>query len=94
MPVEAVMDVVMFWQPTPEAVAFVCAELDAGRMPPSNNGVEVPQLFEVPPWGGRCGWGQWWSSLGLAVLALLKISPCHLVGDTQAARECLPLLCC
>lgn len=49
VPVDAVMDVVMFSDLSPAAVAFGCAELDAGRMPPSANGVEVPQVRAVWP---------------------------------------------
>uniref|UniRef100_A0A7S0RKU4 Uncharacterized protein n=1 Tax=Chlamydomonas leiostraca TaxID=1034604 RepID=A0A7S0RKU4_9CHLO len=53
VPVDAVMDVVMFADLSPAAIAYGCAELDAGRPPSSANGVEVPQVLEAAARGGR-----------------------------------------
>jgi len=57
VPIEAVMDVVTFYRNTPEAVHYVCTELDAGRVPDGvtgpSEGVPVPQIVAMTP-GGRC----------------------------------------
>ena len=53
VPVEAVMDVIMMADTSPAEVAYVCAELDAGRVPSGAHGVPVPQIVAMTP-GGRC----------------------------------------
>lgn len=58
VPVEAVMDVIMFYRNTPEAVHYVCTELDAGRVPDgltgASEGVEVPVIQAMTAPGRRC----------------------------------------
>jgi len=57
VPIEAVMDVVICYRNTPEAVNFVCTELDAGRVPNGvtgpSEGVPVPQILAMTPEGRK-----------------------------------------
>ncbi|KAF5829142.1 hypothetical protein DUNSADRAFT_16502 [Dunaliella salina] len=57
VPIETVMNVVMLYRNTPEAVHFVCTELDAGRVPDGiagpSEGVPVPQILAMTPEGRK-----------------------------------------
>lgn len=78
VPVEAVWSVLRFYRNTPEAVQYVCTELDAGRVPDGltgpSEGVPVPQVLAMTP-EGRCVQRQGGNGGGVPVPLALAMMP-------------------